>query len=136
VIRVFVVDDHDPVRRGIGELIETAGDMVVVGEAGSAADALEQIRATRPRVALLDARLPDGSGIDVCREVTSSMPETRCLILTCFDDEDARDAAARAGASAFLVKEICGINLLEAIREVAAGRSLLAASPAENDISR
>jgi two-component system response regulator DevR len=123
VIRVFVVDDHDPVRRGIGELIETADDIAVVGEAGTAADALEGIRATRPDVAVLDARLPDRSGIEVCREVTTSIPDTRCLILTCLDDQDSKSAAVAAGASAFLIKEIRGINLLDAIREVAAGEA-------------
>jgi two-component system response regulator DevR len=121
VITVFVVDDHDPVRRGLEELIETAGDMTVVGDAGSATDALERIRLSRPDVAVLDARLPDGSGIDVCRAITTSVPETRCLILTCFDDDDARSAALEAGASAFVIKEICGVDLLDAIREVASG---------------
>lgn len=125
MIRVFVLDDHDPVRRGIGELIETAGDMVVVGEAGTAADAVERIRATEPDVAVLDERLPDGSGIEVCRQITASMPGTRCLILTCYDEQDARTSAATAGASAFLIKEVRGDNLLRAIRDVAAGRAEL-----------
>jgi two-component system response regulator DevR len=125
VIRVVVVDDHDPVRRGIGELIATADDMVVVGEAATVADALTRIRETRPCVAVLDERLPDGSGIDLCREIIQTMPETRCVILTGIDDEDVVGSAATAGASAFLLKEIRGINLLDTIREVAAGRSML-----------
>lgn len=127
-IRVFVVDDHDPVRRGIGELIETADDMVVVGEAATVADALTGIRRTRPTVAVLDARLPDGSGLEVCREITATMPDTRCVILTCVDDEDLVVSAATAGAAAFLLKEIRGNSLLDTIREVAAGRSLLSPS--------
>ncbi len=128
VIRVVVVDDHDPVRRGIGELIDTADDMVVVGEAATVADALTRIRETRPSVAVLDQRLPDGSGIDVCREITQTLPDTRCVILTCVDDEDLVDSAAMAGASAFLLKEIRGDNLLDTIRDAAAGRSLLSPS--------
>jgi two-component system response regulator DevR len=125
VIRVFVVDDHDPVRRGIGELIDTADDMVVVGEAATVADALTRIRETRPNVAVLDERLPDGSGIDVCREIRSGHPEIRCLILTSFDDDEALFSAIMAGASGYLLKEVGGSSLVAGIRQVAEGRSLI-----------
>jgi DNA-binding NarL/FixJ family response regulator len=128
MITVFVLDDHDSVRRGICELLETAGDMAVVGEAATVAEARTGIRAVRPRVAVLDARLPDGSGIDLCRELTASLADLRCLILTSSDDPEFVSAAATAGACGYLVKRICDMNLPEAIREVAAGRSLPAPS--------
>jgi DNA-binding NarL/FixJ family response regulator len=123
-IRVFVVDDHEHVRRGIQDLLATADDVTIVGEAGTARDALEGIPALRPGVAVLDARLPDGNGIDVCREITSTLPDVRCLILTCLDDQESVRQAIDAGAAGFIVKEIVGTDLIEAIREVAAGRSL------------
>ena len=124
-IRVFLLDDHEIVRRGIADLIEEEPGMTVVGEAATAADALARILATRPDVAVLDTRLPDGSGIEVCRDVRSRAPDTRCLILTSYDDNDAIFAAVMAGAAGYLLKEIRGTNLVDAIRQVAAGNSLL-----------
>jgi two-component system response regulator DevR len=123
--RIFILDDHELVRRGLLELLGSAPDLVVVGEAGTAAEALRRIPAALPDVALLDVRLPDGSGIDVCRDVRSSFPNIRCLMLTSFDDDEALFAAVMAGASGYLLKEIVGSNLLEDIRQVARGRSLL-----------
>ena len=127
-IRVFILDDHEVVRRGLTDLANQAPDLVVVGEAGTANDALRRIPAAKPDVAILDARLPDGSGIDVCREVRSSWPGTRCLILTSHDDDQALFAAVMAGASGYLLKQIGGSSLTDAIRQVAAGRSLLDAA--------
>ncbi len=124
-IRVFLVDDHELVRRGISELLSAERDIDVIGEAATAAQARSRIAATRPDVALLDVRLPDGSGIDVCREVHASNPEVRCLILTAYDDEDALYAAVIAGAAGYVLKDVRGSGLLEAVRAVAAGRSLL-----------
>jgi two-component system response regulator DevR len=124
-IRVFLLDDHEIVRRGIADLIGAEADIEVVGEAGTAAAALVRIPAVRPDVAILDARLPDGSGIDVCRDIRSSLPEVRCLILTSYDDNDAIFAAVLAGAAGYLLKEVRGSSLVEAIRQVAQGKSLL-----------
>jgi two-component system response regulator DevR len=124
-IRVFLLDDHEIVRRGIADLLSAADDMEVVGEAGTAAEALRRIPAVLPDVALLDGRLPDGSGIDVCRDIRSSYPQIGCLILTSYDDDDALFAAVMAGASGYLLKEIRGSSLLDGIRQVKAGRSLL-----------
>jgi two-component system response regulator DevR len=136
VIRVFLLDDHEIVRRGLADLLETEADLIVVGEAGTAAEALNRIPAARPDVAVLDARLPDGSGIDVCRDIRSSMPDVRCLILTSYDDNDAVFAAVMAGASGYLLKEIRGSSLVDAIRQVAAGRSLLDPSVTERLLTR
>lgn len=124
-ITVFVLDDHEIVRRGLIDLLSTTSDITVAGEAGSAADALARIPAVRPDVALLDARLPDGSGIDVCRDIRSSLPEVQCLILTSYDDDEALFAAVMAGAAGYLLKQIGGRSLTDAIRQVAAGRSLM-----------
>jgi two-component system response regulator DevR len=124
-IRIFLLDDHEIVRRGIADLLSAEDDMEVVGEAGTAAEALRRIPAARPDVALLDGRLPDGSGIDVCRDIRSSYPDIRCLILTSYDDDDALFAAVMAGAAGYLLKEIRGSSLLDGIRQVRAGRSLL-----------
>jgi two-component system response regulator DevR len=135
-IRVFLLDDHEIVRRGIADLIESADDLTIVGEAGTAGEALARVPAARPNVAVLDARLPDGSGIDVCRDLRSAVPEVRCLILTSYDDQDAIFAAVMAGASGYLLKEIRGTRLLDAIREVAAGKSLLDPSVTEHLLSR
>lgn len=136
VVRVFLLDDHEIVRRGIANLIGDEPDIVVVGEAGSAAAALARIPAARPDVAVLDARLPDGSGIDVCREIRSSMPEVRCLILTSYDDNDAIFAAVMAGAAGYLLKEVRGSSFVDAIRQVAAGKSLLDPAVTERLLSR
>jgi two-component system response regulator DevR len=124
-IRVFLLEDHEIVRRGVADLLHTSPGITVVGEAGVAAEALRIIPAVRPHVAILDVRLPDGSGIDVCREIRSSAPEIRCLILTSYDECDAILAAVMAGASGYLLKEVRGNSLVDAVREVAAGKSLL-----------
>jgi two-component system response regulator DevR len=135
-VRVFLLDDHEIVRRGIADLLETEPDITVVGEAGTAAEALRRIPAVQPDVAVLDARLPDGSGIDVCRDIRSSQPSVRCVILTSYDDEDAIFAAVMAGASGYLLKQIRGTSLVDAIRQVAAGKSLLDPSVTERLLAR
>jgi two-component system, NarL family, response regulator DevR len=122
--RVVLVDDHEIVRRGLKELLQDEG-FDVVGEAGNAADALIRVRALRPDVAILDARLPDGSGIDVCRDVRSADPSIACLILTSYDDDDALFAAIMAGAAGYVLKQVHGTDLVDAVRRVAAGQSLL-----------
>jgi two-component system, NarL family, response regulator DevR len=124
-IGVFLLDDHEIVRRGIADLLEVESDIRVVGEAGTVAEALRRIPAARPDVALLDARLPDGSGIDVCRDIRSASPEVRCLILTSYDDDEALFAAVMAGAAGYLLKEIRGTSLVDAVRQAATGKSLL-----------
>ncbi|HEX6366585.1 MAG TPA: response regulator transcription factor [Agromyces sp.] len=123
--RVFLVDDHEIVRRGIAELLDREPDLEVVGEAGDATHALARIAATLPDVAVLDVRLPDGDGVALCREVRSRHPEVRCLILTAYDDDEASISAVLAGASGYVLKNVAGTRLLEDIRAVAAGRSLL-----------
>lgn len=125
MIRVFILDDHELVRRGLVDLMSTTDDLVVVGEASTAAEALERIPATRPDVALLDGRLPDGSGIDVCREMRSQRADLHCLILTSYDDDEALFAAVMAGASGYLLKQIGGSSLTDAIRAAARGDSLI-----------
>ena len=124
-IRVFLLDDHEVVRQGIRSLLEADGDMVVVGEAGTAEAALKAIPETRPRVAVLDVRLPDGSGVEVCREVRSRQPEVACLMLTSFSDDEALFDAIMAGASGYVLKQVGGSDLVGDIRKVAAGHSLL-----------
>ena len=124
-IRVFLLDDHEVVRRGLRELLEPEEDLEVVGEAGNVAEALARIPALRPDVAVLDARLPDGSGIDVCRDVRSNHPEIQALILTSFDDDDALFAAIMAGAAGYVLKDIHGDDLVDAIRRVHSGQSML-----------
>src|SRR4051812_35721858 len=123
-IRVFLLDDHEIVRRGIKDLLESAGDIVVVGEAGSAAEAIRRIPPLRPDVAILDGRLPDGSGIDVCREVRSAHPEIAALILTSYDDDEALFSAIMAGAAGYVLKQVRGTDLLETVRRGAAGQSV------------
>lgn len=125
VIRVFLLDDHEVVRRGLADLIGLESDMEVVGEAGSKADALIRIPAARPDVAIMDVRLPDGTGVEVCRDIRSSMPNVRCLMLTSYSDDEALFDAIMAGASGYALKEIRGNDLIDAIRQVAAGKSLL-----------
>ncbi|WP_309103840.1 response regulator transcription factor [Microbacterium sp.] len=125
MIRTFLVDDHELVRRGIAELLSTQPDMEVVGEASTAAQARARIFATTPDVVILDVRLPDGNGIDVCRDARSTSPSTRCLILTAYDDDEAIYAAVLAGAAGYVLKDIRGSRLVDSIRSVAAGRSLL-----------
>jgi len=124
-IRVFLLDDHEVVRRGLFELLSVAEDLDVVGEASTAAEALARIPALRPDVAVLDVRLPDGNGVEVCREVRSSLPDTRCLMLTSYADDEALFDAIMAGASGYTLKNIRGNDLVSAIRDVAAGKSLL-----------
>src|SRR4029453_18738582 len=125
VIRVFLLDDHEVVRRGLRDMLEQEGDIEVVGESGSAVDAMHRIPALRPDVAVLDGRLPGGSGIDVCREVRSVDPSIRALILTSYEDDEALFAAIMAGAAGYVLKQIRGTDLVDGIRRVAAGQSLL-----------
>jgi two-component system response regulator DevR len=125
MISVFLVDDHELVRRGIAGLLEAEPDIEVVGEASTAAQARARILATRPDVALLDVRLPDGSGIDVCRDIRSASSDIQCLILTAYDDDEAIYAAVIAGAAGYVLKDIRGAGLVESVRKVAAGNSLL-----------
>ncbi|WP_328789589.1 MULTISPECIES: response regulator transcription factor [unclassified Streptomyces] len=124
-IKVFLLDDHEVVRRGVHELLSVEEDIEIVGEAGTATDALVRIPATRPDVAVLDVRLPDGSGVEVCREVRSQDEDVKCLMLTSFADDEALFDAIMAGASGYVLKAIRGNELLSAVRDVAAGRSLL-----------
>ncbi len=124
-ITVFLLDDHEVVRRGVHELLASEPDIEVVGEAGTAADALVRIPATRPDVAVLDVRLPDGSGVEVCREVRSLDENIKCLMLTSYADDEALFDAIMAGASGYVLKAIRGNELLNAVRDVAAGKSLL-----------
>ncbi|MFF2779569.1 response regulator [Streptomyces sp. NPDC058052] len=123
--RVFLVDDHEVVRRGLRDLIDDEPDLRVVGEAATADQALARGPALRPDVAVLDVRLPDGDGIAVCRELRSRMPELACLMLTSFDDEDALLDAIMAGASGYVLKQIKGSDLVSAVRTVATGQSML-----------
>jgi DNA-binding NarL/FixJ family response regulator len=124
-IKVFLLDDHEIVRRGVRELLEAEPDIRVTGEAGTAASALARIPALRPDVAVLDMRLPDGDGVEVCREVRSRLPEVACLILTSFADEEALFNAVMAGAAGYVLKQIRGTDLVGAVRTVAAGQSML-----------
>ena len=122
---MFLLDDHEVVRRGIKELLEGEPDIVVIGESGLADEAARRIPALRPDVAILDARLPDGSGIDVCREIRSRDPEIKALILTSYDDDEALFAAIMAGAAGYTLKQVRGNDLVETVRRVAAGQSTL-----------
>ena len=123
--RVFLLDDHEIVRRGLRELLESEEDLVVVGEAGTAAEALARIPATSPDVAVLDVRLPDGDGVEVCRDVRSAHPGVQCLMLTSFADDEALFSAILAGAAGYVLKQVRGTDLVDAIRRVAQGQSLL-----------
>jgi two-component system response regulator DevR len=124
-IRVFLLDDHELVRRGLHDLLSGEPDIEVVGEAGLAAEALRRIPALLPDVAILDARLPDGHGVDVCRDIRSSHPEVACLMFTSYDDDEALLAAIMAGAAGYVLKQIRGTDFVDAVRRVAAGQSLL-----------
>ncbi|MCU1590157.1 MAG: two component transcriptional regulator, LuxR family [Frankiales bacterium] len=124
-IRVFLLDDHEIVRRGVRELLEAESDIVVVGEASTAAEALARVPAAHPDVAVLDVRLPDGDGVTVCRELRSGQPELQCLMLTSFADDEALFDAILAGAAGYVLKQIRGTDLVGAVRTVAAGGSLL-----------
>jgi DNA-binding NarL/FixJ family response regulator len=123
--RVFLMDDHEIVRRGLRELIDAEDDLEVVGEAGSAEEAHHRIPVADPHVAVLDVRLPDGSGIEVCREIRSRSPEIACVMLTSFADDEAVYAAILAGAAGYLLKQIRGSDLIDGIRRVGRGESLL-----------
>jgi two-component system response regulator DevR len=124
-VRVFLLDDHEVVRRGLRELLESDGGLEVVGEAGTAEQALARIPPTKPDVAVLDVRLPDGDGIEVCREVRSRHPEVHCVMLTSFSDDEALLQAMLAGASGYIAKQITGADIVDAVRRVANGQSLL-----------
>ncbi|MCX4524410.1 MULTISPECIES: response regulator transcription factor [unclassified Streptomyces] len=124
-ITVFLLDDHEVVRRGVHDLLDAEPDLNVVGEAGTAEQALIRIPALRPQVAVLDVRLQDGDGVSVCRELRSRMPDLACLMLTSFDDEEALLDAVMAGASGYVLKQITGTDLVTAVRTVAAGQSML-----------
>jgi two-component system response regulator DevR len=123
--RVFLLDDHEIVRRGLRELLEAEPDFAVVGEAGTAEEALTRIPATSPDVAVLDVRLPDGDGVEVCRDIRSRHPEVQCLMLTSFADDEALFSAILAGAAGYVLKQVRGTDLVDAIRRVAQGQSLL-----------
>ncbi len=124
-IRVYLLDDHELVRRGIRELLASQGDIEVVGESGLAQEAASRIPALRPDVAILDQRLPDGLGVEVCRQVRSVDPGIAVLILTSYDDDEALFAAIMGGAAGYVLKQIKGTDLVEAVRRVAAGQSML-----------
>lgn len=124
-IRVFLLDDHELVRRGLADLLGLEDDIDVVGEAGSVKDALVRIPAARPDVAVLDVRLPDGNGVEVCRDIRAQMPTVQCLMLTSYSDDEALFDAIMAGASGYVLKDIRGNDLVEAIRQISQGRSLL-----------
>ncbi|MGC0318220.1 response regulator [Kitasatospora acidiphila] len=124
-VRVFLLDDHEVVRRGVRDLLSAESDIEVVGEAGTCAQALARVPALRPRVAVLDVRLPDGDGVTVCRELRDRMPELACLMLTSFDDDDALLDAIMAGAAGYVLKQVKGEDLVAAVRTVASGQSML-----------
>ena len=124
-IRVFLLDDHEVVRRGVRDLLESEGDVVVVGEASTAAEAMARVPAVRPDVAVLDVRLPDGDGVSVCRDLRSQFPEMACLMLTSFADDEALFDSILAGAAGYVLKQVRGADILGAVRTVAGGGSLL-----------
>ncbi len=124
--RVFVVDDHEIVRRGVAQLIDAEPDLEVVGEAASVHEATRRIDATLPDVAVLDVRLPDGSGIDLCRDIRSAHPSVKCLILTAYDDDEALRSAVLAGASGYVIKNVRGSSIVEAVRLAASGGTIQA----------
>ena len=124
-IKVFLLDDHEVVRRGVKDLLEAEADIEVIGEAGTASSALARIPALQPDVAVLDVRLPDGDGVSVCREIRSLMPEVACLMLTSFGDDEALFDAVMAGAAGYVLKQIRGTDLVGAVRTVATGQSML-----------
>jgi len=135
-IRVFLLDDHEIVRRGVRDLLEAEPDIQVVGEAGTAQSALARIPALHPDVAVLDVRLPDGDGVSVCRDIRSRMPEVACLMLTSFGDEEALFDAIMAGAAGYVLKQIRGTDLVGAVRTLASGQSLLDPQAASKLIAR
>ncbi len=124
VVRIFLVDDHEVVRRGLVQLLESEGDLTVVGEAATVAEALERVPGSGADVAVLDVRLPDGNGVELCRELRSACPALHCLMLTSFADDDALLAAVVAGASGYVLKQVRGIDLVDSVRKVAVGARL------------
>ncbi|MEV4611570.1 response regulator transcription factor [Kitasatospora sp. NPDC049258] len=124
-VKVFLLDDHEVVRRGVHDLLDAESDLTVVGEAGTVEQAIARVPALRPDVAILDMRLPDGDGVTVCRELRSRMPDLACLILTSFDDEEALLDSIMAGAAGYVLKQISGTDLVSAVRTVASGQSML-----------
>jgi DNA-binding NarL/FixJ family response regulator len=136
MIGVFLLDDHEVVRRGVRELLEAEPDITVVGEAGTAAAALARIPALRPDVAVLDVRLQDGDGVSVCRDIRSSHPQVACLMLTSFGDDEALFDAIMAGAAGYVLKQIRGTDLVGAVRTVAAGESMLDPEAARRVLAR
>jgi two-component system, NarL family, response regulator DevR len=136
MISVFLLDDHEIVRKGVRDLLEAEADITVVGEAGTAESALARIPALRPDVAVLDVRLPDGDGVSVCREIRSRMPEVACLMLTSFGDDEALFDAIMAGAAGYVLKQIRGTDLVGAVRTVASGGSLLDPQAASKVMAR
>jgi DNA-binding NarL/FixJ family response regulator len=135
-IRVFLLDDHEIVRTGLRALLESTDDLEVVGEAGTAAEALSRIPALQPDVAILDGRLPDGSGVDVCRDIRAQMPGTACIMLTSYADDEALFASIMAGSSGYVLKQVGGNSLVDDVRRVAAGESLLDPSLTERVLKR
>jgi two-component system, NarL family, response regulator DevR len=125
MVTVFLVDDHEVVRRGLADLLASDPELEVIGDAGSVSEAKVRIAALKPDVAVLDVRLPDGSGIELCRDLLSDLPELRCLMLTSFTSDEAMLEAILAGASGYVVKDIRGMELATAIKDVGAGKSLL-----------
>lgn len=124
-LRIFLVDDHEVVRRGVRDMLEAEDDFEVVGEAGTVEEALSRIHAVSPDVAVLDVRLPDGSGVELCRELRSTHPGIACLMLTSFDDDEALFEAIVAGAAGYVLKQVKGNDIINAVRKVGAGASLL-----------
>jgi two-component system, NarL family, response regulator DevR len=136
VIRVFLLDDHEVVRDGVKAMLETAAGIEVVGEAATVREALDRIPPTHPDVALLDVQLPDGSGVEVCRDLASDHPEVRCVMLTSFGDDEALFEAIVAGAAGYLLKQVRGTDIVDAIRRVADGESLLDPTLTERVLAR
>jgi two-component system, NarL family, response regulator DevR len=134
--RIFLLDDHEIVRRGLRELLDAEDDLEVTGEASTAEEALARIPATRPDVAVLDVRLPDGNGVEVCREIRSRHPEIQCLMLTSYADDEALFDAIMAGASGYVLKQVRGAELIDGIRRVASGQSLLDPSVTKRVLER
>jgi len=135
-ISVFLLDDHEVVRRGLRNILDTENDIEVIGEAGTAASALARMPALRPDVAVLDVRLPDGDGVSVCREIRSTMPGTACLMLTSYGDDQALLGAIMAGAAGYVLKQTCSSDLVSAVRTVAAGQSTLDADATRRVMAR
>jgi DNA-binding NarL/FixJ family response regulator len=135
-IRVFLLDDHEVVRSGVRNILSTETDIEVIGEAGTMASALAQLPELRPDVAVLDVRLPDGDGVSVCREIRSTLPDTACLMLTSYGDDQALLGAIMAGAAGYVLKQTCGSDLVSAVRTVACGQSTLDPAAAQSVMER